>query len=43
MKLIQGCYLAVKSILGETVDIQKPTYDILASYVEKSVVMNISN
>ncbi|TXK84795.1 ATP-grasp domain-containing protein [Paenibacillus sp. N3.4] len=36
-------YLAVKSILGEHVGVQKPTYDILASYVEKSIIMNLGN
>lgn len=34
-------YLAVKSILGEHVDSQKPNYGILASHIEKYVIMDL--
>ncbi|MBP1993486.1 ATP-grasp domain-containing protein [Paenibacillus eucommiae] len=33
-------YLAVKLLLGEQVDVQHPNYGILASHIEKSVIMS---
>lgn len=34
-------YLAVKSLLGEKVEVQKPTFGLLASHIEQYVIMNL--